>query len=193
MFRCTAHRDQPPPAPAASFRLNPQPYVCKGCAQQLGTEAEQETHYCPCCGERLQGCIRNGSSTCPTCGPISRSGEFVTPVDYLAELLAGRQPHTVEERAAALLQSYLGQQVGHYVRWTYRDGDQMHATLARGTHRIALRVDGDRGQVEAASPCQADRCRGKLWTTVTTRADLLRIYQHGPGRTATCDRCGTRN
>ncbi|MFD9593111.1 hypothetical protein ACFWA9_10175 [Kitasatospora sp. NPDC059973] len=189
MNRCPAHQRQDPPAPADPFRPGPQPSSCKGCGAQVGTEAERLTHYCPCCGTRLARCRALNDSTCPQCGPISRDGEFRPPTDYMAELLAGRQQPTEEERAAALLRARLGEQIAHYVTVNYPRDGYMRATLARGSARIPLRVSIEAGWVEGGAPCGRGSCRGVVWVPVDARS-LLRLYQHGAGGATTCDRCG---
>ncbi|WP_329492569.1 hypothetical protein OG618_37905 (plasmid) [Kitasatospora sp. NBC_01246] len=190
--RCPSHRNRPPAAPARPFRIDPQPYTCKGCGARLGTQDEAVHHYCPCCGERLESCIRNGSSSCPQCGRIGRDGEFVPEVDHLVELLTGRGRADHQELAASAFRRVMGERVAHYARWVHQDAGHTHGVLARGSSRVDIRVQVEAGLVEAATPCGRDGCRGKVWSTVTGTAQLLAVYQRDPRLPGTCDRCDRR-
>jgi hypothetical protein len=107
----------------------------------------------------------------------------------MAELLAGRKQPTEEELAAALLRARLGEQIAHYVRLDYRRDGYVRATLVYGSTGIPLRVSTAAGWVEGGAPCPRTDCRGHVWVPVNA-GTLLRLYRHGAGGAATCDRCG---
>lgn len=118
--RCPTHAPTSPPPPSHPFQAVPQPYTCRRCGAQDGTDADRATHYCPCCGTQLASCIRGGSASCTHCGPVDRNGHFTTPVDHMGDLLAGRAAPTEEEQAAALLRARLGDQIAHHVHLDYQ-------------------------------------------------------------------------
>jgi hypothetical protein len=188
--RCPTHVTGSPPPATDPFVAEPQPSICKGCGAQVGTAAARRTHYCTCCGTALSHCISGEGATCPNCGPIDRNGRFVVPVDYMAELLAGRLAPSDDEQAAAIVRIRLGDQVAHYVHLDYLRGSFYRGALARGRTKIPLRVHLEQRRIEAAAPCAAAPCRGLAWTPVATANDLLHLHLRGPGSNSVCDRCG---
>ncbi|MEU0390045.1 hypothetical protein [Streptomyces chartreusis] len=196
MATCPSHQHTRPPAPQFPFTRNQQPGVCKGCGNQAGTKGDRYAHYCLCCGEHLTaGCLGTGRepARCPNCGRIdSGTLEFLPEPDPIADLLSGRIEPSVEYLAGQLARVAFGDQVAHYITWSWQDRELHHGHLAVSGQQIRLRLRRADEAFEAASPCAADRCRGRRWSPVASAADLLAVHTHGPSRAASpCDRCGT--
>jgi hypothetical protein len=181
------------------FRPGPQPYRCKGCGHQIGTEDYRHAHHCPCCAEALTGsCVgtrRPGRATCPHCGDIdTATGEFVAPKDPLADLLSGqRAPSPWDQVWREALVSF-GMAVAQHLELDHADRAHVHGRITLAGKALRLRAAAPEGlrRFEAGSRCPHPACRtGWVWTTVHTRTDLQRVYLHGPGpEHSGCSRCG---
>jgi hypothetical protein len=141
------------------------------------------------------GCLGTGRepARCPNCGRIdSGTLEFLPEPDPIADLLSGRIEPSAEYLASQLARVAFGDQVAHYITWSWQDRKLHHGHLAISGQQIRLRLRRADEAFEAASPCTADRRRGRRWSPVTSAADLLAVHTHGPSRAASpCDRCGT--
>ncbi|MGW0647313.1 hypothetical protein ACWD4T_00660 [Streptomyces umbrinus] len=194
MTSCPAHRHTAPPAPQQPFRTSQRPGVCKGCGNQTGTTGDRHAHYCPCCGERVaHGCLGTGRNParCPNCGRIDAGTlQFLPEEDPIADLLAGRIEPSAAFTAAQLARSVFGDQIAHYLAWSWQDRERHHGSLSVRSKEIRMRLRQDDGVFEAASPCPADGCRGHRWSPVASAADLLTVHTHGAnGAASSCDRC----
>ncbi|MBL1086766.1 hypothetical protein JK359_33205 [Streptomyces actinomycinicus] len=195
MTTCPTHQHAAPPRPQTPFRRDQQPGACKNCMNQLGTDGDRRAHYCPCCGERLTtGCLgtRREPARCLHCGRIDAGTlRFLPEEDLIADLLAGNLEPSAEFTANQLARAAFGDQVAFHIGWSWQDRDTHHGQLTVRGREIQMRLRRADQVFEAATPCTADKCRGRRWTPVATTADLLALHTHGPSRvTLPCDRCG---
>ncbi|GHI52827.1 hypothetical protein Srubr_26730 [Streptomyces rubradiris] len=194
MTTCPAHRITSPPRPEVPHDAQASGWVCKGCLAPAGSAEERRRHHCPCCGERFSdGCTgQPRRRTCPHCGTLdTHTGQWLPPADPMADFLRDRYTRTPWYRAWAEASARFGLDVAHHLVQVTTEIDQTHlyGQVVFGRHALGVRY-GARG-FEAASPCpRRDECRrGRVWTPVRTREDLLHVHLHGAGPGATgCDR-----
>ncbi|MCX5207615.1 hypothetical protein OG897_40200 [Streptomyces sp. NBC_00237] len=193
---CTKHRDNKFPVVALPFQPGPESYTCKGCGNQLGTEAYRRAHHCPCCGEKVtHTCLGTGrgSAHCPHCGRIdSATLHFLPDEDPIAELLAGQMEPPADFTATQCTRQLLGDEIAHFITWSWRDRNYHHGTLAVRGKSMNIRLDTGTRVLEAATGCRSRSCRGQLWHPITAADDLLALHRGEPGRNAVspCSRCG---
>ncbi|WP_330269919.1 hypothetical protein [Streptomyces griseorubiginosus] len=193
MTTCPTHQTTAPPVPDMPHRTQRTRLVCKGCGAAAGSPEERRAHHCPCCGERFaDGCTGTPRRrTCPHCGTLdTHTGQWLPPADPLADFLAKRYTRTPWFRAWEEASIRFGHDLAHHLVQvtTEIDRTHMYGEIVFGRHALGVRY-GTR--FEAASPCpRRDECRrGRVWTPVWTREDLLNVHLHGAGPGASgCDR-----
>ncbi|MFJ8388646.1 hypothetical protein ACIQ9Q_29795 [Streptomyces sp. NPDC094438] len=194
MTTCPTHQNSAPPPPQMPHSTRPANLVCKGCAAPAGSQEERRSHHCPCCGERfVSGCTgRPRRRTCHRCGTLdTHADRWLPPVDPIAELLGQHYTPSPWFRVWEEAARRFGGDIAHHLVQVTTEIDQTHlyGEIAFRGSVIAVR-HGERG-FEAASDCphRAECRRGRLWTPVQIREDLLDVRLNGPGpRASACDR-----
>ncbi|WP_371801500.1 hypothetical protein OHA38_43765 (plasmid) [Streptomyces sp. NBC_01732] len=194
MTICPTHRSIVPPPPAMPHSTQADSRVCKGCAAPAGSQEERRNHHCPCCGERFM----NGCTGCPRCRTCHRCGTIDThtnrwlpPVDPIAELLGQQYTPSLWFQVWEEAALRFGRDIAHHLVQATTEIDQTHLygkVVFRGS--VIVIRHGSRG-FEAASDCpRRTECRrGRVWTPVQAREDLLSVHLNGPGpRASACDR-----
>ncbi|MFI5688417.1 hypothetical protein [Streptomyces sp. NPDC051636] len=180
MATCPSHQHTRLPAPQFPFSRNQRPGVCKGCGNQAGTNGDRYAHYCPCCREHLTtGCLGTGRepARCPNCGRNdSGTLEFLPEPDPIADLLSGRIEPSAEYLASQLARVAFGDQVAHYIAWSWQDRELHHGHLAISGQQIRLRLHRADESFEAASPLHR---RPVPWPPLESRDQ-----RRGPARRA---------
>ncbi|MFE9613132.1 hypothetical protein [Streptomyces sp. NPDC006012] len=191
MTSCPTHHNSHPPAARHPHNGQSAPLVCKGCLAPAGSEQERRSHHCPCCGEKYASSCLGNLRDCPNCGRLNLdTGQWQRPNDPLTDLLRGHlDPDPwmqVRERAAGLF----GRLIAHHLHQvTFEiDRTRLYGEIAVGSRALTVRYAD--GRFEAASDCprRAECRRGRVWTPVAGREELLHVHLHGPGRAVQCDR-----
>ncbi|MFE2529455.1 hypothetical protein ACFXEL_35110 [Streptomyces sp. NPDC059382] len=196
MTTCPTHQTTAPPKPSMPHTATSDGSVCKGCAATAGTEAERRTHHCPCCGDRfVSGCTgRPRRRTCLHCGTLdAHTNQWLPPADPILELLGKRHTLTPWFRAWEAAALRFGRDVAHHLVEVTTEIDQTHlyGEIAYRGSVLAIRYNPETGAFAAASDCprRAECRRGRVWTPVAIREDLLDVRLNGPGpRSSACDR-----
>ncbi|MFE4264586.1 hypothetical protein [Streptomyces sp. NPDC056883] len=196
MTTCPSHQTTAPPKPAMPHNTPADGSVCKGCAAIGGSEAERRNHHCPCCGERfVSGCTgRPRRRTCHHCGTLdTHADQWLPPADPILELLGKRHTLTPWFRAWEAAALRFGRDVAHHLAQVTTEVDQtrLYGEITLRGSVLAIRYTPETGSFEAASDCpRRTECRrGRVWTPVAIREDLLDLRLNGPStRASTCDR-----
>lgn len=197
MTTCPTHQTSTPPQPSMPHSTTADGFVCKGCTAAAGSEALRRNHHCPCCGERfVSGCTgQPRRHTCHRCGTIdTHTNQWLPPTDPMLELLGENYTFSPWFRAWEAAALRFGRDVAHHLVQVATEIDQTHLygeIVFRGS-ALTIRY-GERG-FEAASACPVAECRrGRVWTPVRVREDLLDLRLNGPGPEASkCDRSARR-
>lgn len=192
MTTCPTHQDSAPPPPEVPHSAQADGRVCKGCLAPAGSPAERRSHHCPCCGEKYMSSCTGRRQSCLRCGTFDTgTGQWLPPVDPIADLLSCRDTPTPWLEAWRLASLRFGQDVAHYLHQVTTEIDQGHLYGRISFRGAALMIRFADRRFEAASPCplQAECRRGRVWTPVRVREDLLTVHLNGPGPDASeCDR-----
>ncbi|MFD8385264.1 hypothetical protein ACFV2X_43230 [Streptomyces sp. NPDC059679] len=194
MTTCPTHRTTPALEPVQPHNPTYRTGICKGCDAPAGSDYERRSHHCPCCGERLaSGCTGQPvRHSCPNCGTFDTSStQWLPSVDPIIELLADHYTPTPWFQVWAQAAIRFGYDVAHHLAEVTTEIDRTHLygeIVFRGS--VLVIRHGRRG-FEAASDCpRREECRrGRVWTPVQIREDLLNVRLNGPGPWASeCDR-----
>ncbi|MEU5091123.1 hypothetical protein [Streptomyces sp. NPDC021356] len=193
MTTCPTHQSSAPPPPSMPHSTTADGFVCKGCAAPAGSEALRRNHHCPCCGERfVSGCTgQPRRRTCHRCGTIdTHLNRWLPPTDPILELLGENYTPSPWFRVWQEAARRFGPDIAHHLAQVTTEIDQTHlyGHIAFRGSVLAIR-HGARG-FAAASDCPRTECRrGRVWTPVQIREDLLNVRLNGPGPGASeCDR-----
>ncbi|MFI7396253.1 hypothetical protein [Streptomyces tendae] len=193
MTTCPTHQSSTPPPPTMPHSTTADGFVCKGCAAPAGSEDLRRNHHCPCCGERfVSGCTgQPRRHTCHRCGTIdTHLNQWLPPTDPILELLGENYTPRPWFRVWQEAARRFGPDIAHHLAQVTTEIDQTHlyGHIAFRGSVLAIR-HGARG-FAAASDCPRTECRrGRLWTPVQIREDLLNVRLNGPGSGASeCDR-----
>ena len=194
MTACAQHR-RCRPVITTPFQPGPEPYTCKGCGNQVGTEAYRAAHHCPCCGEKVEeSCLGTGrgAARCPHCGRIdSKTLAFLPELDPIADLLTGKLQLPADFTAVQRARQMFGDDVAHFLSWSWQDRTYHHGALVVHCRELKMRFHTTTGQFEAARNCSRPGCRGRIWWTVSSHHDLLALHRGTPvGAPTQCNRCG---
>lgn len=186
MTTCPTHQTTAPPPPQMPHSTQAHNLVCKGCAAPAGSQEERRNHHCPCCGERfMDGCTgRPRRRACHRCGTLdTHTNQWLPPADPIAELLGQHYTPSPWFRAWEEAALRFGRDVAHHLVQVTTEIDQTHLygeIVFRGS---VLAIRYGEGTFEAASDCpRRTECRrGRVWTPVQIREDLLNVRLNGPG------------
>jgi hypothetical protein len=194
---CPIHQSTTLPTPEMPHDPTPDGRVCKGCLAAAGSEEERRSHHCPCCGERFMSSCTGRRQSCNRCGTFdTETWHWLPPTDPIAELLSDHYTPTPWFGAWEQAALRFGRDVAHHLRQVTTEIDRTHlyGEIVFGGSVLAIRcreAAGGRFRFEAASDCpQRDECRrGRVWTAVNGRDELLNVRLNGPGPDASeCDR-----
>ncbi|MDW8803654.1 hypothetical protein P1P68_02240 [Streptomyces scabiei] len=196
MTTCPAHQTTTPPEPEMPHDPTSAGHVCKGCLSAAGSDEERRSHHCPCCGERFMGSCTGRRQSCNRCGTFDTgNGRWLPLTDPIAALLSGHYTPTPWIRAWEQAASRFGWDVAHHLVQVTTEIDRTHLygeiVLRRAILAIRCREAGSGPlRFEAASDCpHGNECRGRVWTPVNGREELLDVRLNGPGQGASeCDR-----
>lgn len=195
MTTCPTHQNSAPPPPSMPHNATADGFMCKGCAAPTGSEALRRNHHCPCCGEQFaSGCTgQPRCRTCHRCGTIdTHLDQWLPPTDPILELLGKTYTPRPWFRVWQEAARRFGADVAHHLAQVTTEIDQTHqyGLIAFRGSVFPLRYD-EKG-FEAASDCPRAECRrGRIWTRVQIREDLLNVRLNGPGPgpdASECDR-----
>ncbi|MFI8944794.1 hypothetical protein [Streptomyces syringium] len=129
--------------------------------------------------------------TCHRCGTIgTHLNQWRPPTDSILELLGENHTPSPWFRVWQEAARRFGQDIAHHLAQVTTEIDQTHlyGHIAFRGSVLAIR-HGARG-FAAASDCPRTECRrGRVWTPVRIREDLLNVRLNGPGPGASeCDR-----
>ncbi|GHH54538.1 hypothetical protein GCM10018773_57650 [Streptomyces candidus] len=168
--------------------------MCKGCAAPAGSQEERRNHHCPCCGEQFAtGCTgRPVRRICHHCGTFdTHANQWLPPADPILNLLGKRYTLSPWFRAWEAAALRFGRDIAHHLAQVTTEIDQTHLYGEIAFRGSVLAIRYSEGTFEAASDCprRAECRRGRVWTPVAIREDLLNVRQYGPGsRSSECDR-----
>ncbi|MFI0977783.1 hypothetical protein ACH4SP_12325 [Streptomyces sp. NPDC021093] len=109
-----------------------------------------------------------------------------------ARLLTGQMELPAAFTATPYARRLLGDEIAHFMAWTWQDRNYHHGALAVRGKSMNMRFDTGARAFEAATGCRSRGCRGQLWYPITAADDLLALHRGEPVRGAVSpySRCG---